>query len=258
MARLLEWDKTGEHLYETGVDRVVLYKAAASATDGPHHNGYQAGVAWNGCTGITEKPSGGDETKLWADNIKYLSLRSAEDYGATITAYTYPPEWEECDGSAFAVAGTDLNPILPAGVMSVSQQPRKSFALCFRTLVGNDLLGNEYGYKLHILYGCTTSPSEKTNSTVNESPSANEFSWEISTTPVDTKIDTLKPTARVVIDVAKINAMANSTLRTDLLEKVATIEDWLYGHTAEGQGGTEQSAQVLLPDQIYAILSATS
>lgn len=255
MARLLEWDKTGEHLYETGVDRVVLYKAAASATDGPHHNGYLAGVAWNGCTGVTEKPSGGDETKLWADNIKYLSLRSAEDYGATITAYTYPTEWEECDGSALVTAES------LAGVMSVSQQPRKSFALCFRTLVGNDLAGNDYGYKIHILYGCTTSPSEKTNSTVNESPSANEFSWEISTTPVDPKIGTMKPTARIVIDVAKINAMTSGTEKTNLLAKVAQIEDFLYGHTADDTTTpvtTEQAAQILLPNEIYAILTATS
>ena len=257
MPRLLEWDKAGEHLYETGVDRVVLYPAASSATGGPHANGYLAGVAWNGCTGITETPSGGEETKLWADNIKYLSLRSAEDYGATITAYTYPEEWAECDGSAYATATT----VLPAGIMSISQQPRKSFALCFRTLVGNDLAGNDFGYKLHILYGCTTSPSEKSNSTVNESPEANEFSWEISTTPVDPKIGTLKPTARIVIDVAKINAMDSGTLKTDLLAKVAQIEDYLYGHPADATttpATTEQAAQVLLPNEIYAILAATS
>lgn len=255
MAILLEWDKTGEHLYETGIDRVVLYRAADSATGGPGSNGYLAGVAWNGCTGVTEKPTGGDETKLWADNIKYLSLRSAEDYGATITAYTYPTEWEECDGSALVTAET------LAGVMSVSQQPRKSFALCFRTLVGNDLLGNDYGYKIHILYGCTTSPSEKTNSTVNESPSANEFSWEISTTPVDSKISTLKPTARVVIDVAKVKAMPSGTEKTALLAKIATIEEKLYGKKGDATAQPavpDTPAQILLPNELYAILTATS
>ena len=258
--RIIQWDKLGEHLYETGVDHVVLYPAGDTATDGPGHNGYLAGVAWNGITGITQKPSGGEETKLWADNIKYLSLRSAEDFGATITAYTYPVEWEACDGS-FAITAETI-----AGIMSVSQQPRRTFGLAYRTLVGNDLLGNDYSYKLHILYGCTTSPSERANSTVNESPSANEMSWEVSTTPVDPNITisgkALKPTAHIEIDVSQIASLPSTdTHKAALLAKIATIEDYLYGHTADSSASpaiTELSPQILLPNDIYTILTATN
>lgn len=254
----LEWDKTGEHLYETGVSNVVLYKALDSATDGPGNNGYAAGVAWNGVTGVTETPSGGEETKLWADNIKYLSLRSAEDYGATITAYTYPDAWAECDGSAYIDVAGAFSSV--DGVFQISQQPRKSFCIAFKTLVGNDLAGNDYGYKLHILYGCTTSPSEKTNSTVNESPEANEFSWEISTTPVDPQITisgkTLKPTGRIVIDAYKITNMTDGTAKTAAMEKLTTIENNLFGTDAAG-ATAGITAHVLLPSQIYAILNPT-
>lgn len=252
MAILLEWDKVGEHLFETGTDHVVLYPAAPIATGGPRHNGYMAGVAWNGVTGVTEKPSGGDETKLWADNIKYLSLRSAEDFGATITAYTYPDEWYECDGSSIVTAASGIN------VMSVSQQPRKSFCLVYRTLIGNDLKGTDYGYKIHILYGCTTAPSEKANSTVNESPEANEFSWEISTTPVDPKITidgkALKPTAHVVIDASKAITTTDKAM-------ITTIEEILFGKAADSTvtPATDAiDAAVLMPNEIYAILNPTS
>lgn len=249
MAIGLTWDATGEHLYETGVDHVVLYPAASTASGGPGHNGYMAGVAWNGVTGVTETPSGGEETKLWADNIKYLSLRSAEDYGATITAYTYPDEWEECDGSAAVATSAG------SAVMSIAQQPRKSFCLAFRTLIGNDLKGNDYGYKIHILYGCTTSPSEKTNSTVNESPEANEFSWEISTSPVDPKITidgkALKPTARITLDSTKFTGQGDSA-------KLTAIEEYLFGRAADSTASPTveaRDAQILMPNEIYAILN---
>lgn len=250
MSILLEWDKTGEHLYETGVSNVAIYPAASTSDGGPRRNGYMAGVAWNGCTGVTEKPSGGDETKLWADNIKYLSLRSAEDYGATITCYTYPKEFAECDG-AVILDSAGGNPVL-----EVSQQPRKSFCLVWKTLVGNDLLGNDYGYKLHILYGCTTSPSERANSTVNESPSANEFSFEISTTPIDPNITVsgkkLKATAHLVIDVSAIPAGTSGDADR---AKITTLEELLYGKQATTN--PEASAvdpQILMPGEIYAIL----
>lgn len=247
MAILLEWDKVGEHFYETGTDHVVLYPAADSSTGGPRANGYLDGVAWNGCTGVTEKPSGGDETKLWADNIKYLSLRSAEDFGATITAYTYPDEWMECDGSKIIVPQTG------ASLMSVSQQPRKGFCLVYRTLVGNDLQFNDFGYKIHVLYGCSTAPSEKANSTVNENPNANEFSWEISTTPIDPKITingkALKPTAHVIIDAWKATSVADKA-------KITTIEELLFGKKGETPEA-DVPAQILMPNEIYGILYPT-
>ena len=254
----LSWDGTGEHLYETGVSNVVLYKAVASPTGGPGSNGYGNGVAWNGVTGITETPSGGEETKLWADNIKYLSLRSAEDYGATITAFTYPDAWAECDGSAYIdVAGAFAE---TTGVLQVSQQPRTSFCLAFKTIVGNDTKTNDYGYKLHLLYGCTTSPSEKTNSTVNESPEANEFSWEISTTPVDPQITiggkALKPTGRVVIDAYKITNMTDGADKTAAMAKLTEIENNLFGTDTVGTTAGI-TAHVLLPNEIYAILNPT-
>lgn len=260
MGRIIKWDQLGEHLYETGVDHVVLYPAADTPTGGPRSNGYLSGVAWNGITGITQKPSGGEETKLWADNIKYLSLRSAEDFGATITAYTYPVEWEECDGSYAITAET------VAGIMSLSQQPRKTFGLAYRTLVGNDLLGNDYAYKLHLIYGCTTSPSERANSTVNESPSANEMSWEVSTTPLDPEITVsgkvLKPTAHIEIDVSQIAKLPSTdTHKIALLEKIATIEEFLYGREADSEASpavTEITPQLLLPKDIYTILTATN
>lgn len=241
----LKWDAVGEHLYETGTSNVAIYPAASTIDGGPRHNGYDAGVAWNGCTGVTEKPSGGDETKLWADNIKYLSLRSAEDYGATITCYTFPKEFAECDGAVILEAAGGSK------IMEVSQQPRKSFCLAWKTLVGNDLLGNDYGYKLHILYGCTTAPSERANSTVNESPSANEFSFEISTTPIDPDITIsgkkLKATAHLVLDASAIPSGSSGDADR---AKLATIEDWLFGT----QGDSATDPQILMPNEIYAIL----
>jgi hypothetical protein len=249
----LEWDKTGERLYETGTDRGVLYP---QANDGS----YPKGVAWNGLTGVTESPSGADKTDVYADNMKYLVLRSAEDFGATITAYTYPVEWEECDGSYALTAETI------SGIMSVSQQPRKTFGLSYRTLVGNDLLGNDYAYKLHLIYGCTTSPSERANSTVNESPAANEMSWEVSTTPLDPEITVsgkvLKPTAHIEIDVSQIAKLPSTdTHKLALLDKIAKIEQFLYGREGDTEADpviTEISPQLLLPKDIYGILTGAN
>lgn len=211
------WDKTGERLYETGVDHGVLYPVQADGT-------YSLGVAWNGLTGITESPSGAEATPLFADNIKYLNLVSAEDFGCTIEAFTYPDEFAECDGSASLVDG-----------VTIGQQSRKTFGLCYRTVIGNDVDSNGYGYKLHLLYGCLAAPSEKSYATVNDSPEAITFSWEVSATPVN--VTGHKPTACLTIDSTKVDA-----------EKLAAIEDALYGTDSE-------QPSLLMPDEIVAIIN---
>ena len=217
MARL-EWDADSKRLYEVGVDRGVLYPRNAE------NGNYGAGVAWNGLTGVTESPSGAEPTDLYADNIKYLSMRSAETFGATIEAYTYPPEFEPCDGSASLADG-----------VSIGQQDRVPFGLSYRTLVGNDAKGQGYGYKIHVIYGCTASPSEKPYQTVNDSPEAITFSWEVNATPVN--VTGFKPTACVVIDSTKVAP-----------EKLRKIEAALYGD-ASGDG-----PKLLMPDEIKAII----
>lgn len=217
MARL-EWDADSKRLYEVGVDRGVLYPR--NAEDGK----YGAGVAWNGLTGVTESPSGAEPTDLYADNIKYLSMRSAETFGATIEAYTYPPEFEPCDGSASLTEG-----------VSIGQQDRVPFGLSYRTLVGNDAKGQGYGYKIHVIYGCTASPSEKPYQTVNDSPEAITFSWEVNATPVN--VTGFKPTACVVIDSTKVAS-----------EKLQKLEAALYGDSS-GDG-----PKLLMPDEIKALL----
>lgn len=206
MSRLV-WDKTGERTYETGVDRMVLYRYDTTSKT------FKDPVAWNGITAFNESPSGAEPTALYADNIKYLNLMSAEEYGATLEAYTYPDEFEECDGSK------ELAP----GVM-IGQQNRKLFALCYRTLIGDDTEGTARGYKLHIVYNCLASPSARDHATVNDSPEAANPSWEISTTPVD--VTGSKPTATVIIDSTKVDA-------ADL----TSFEDILYG--TDGEGGSE-------------------
>lgn len=213
----LTWDATGEHLYETGVRKGVLYVQNPNGT-------YATGVAWNGLTAVTESPSGAEATAIYADDIKYLNLYSVEEFGATIEAYTYPDEFAECDGSASPVTG-----------MSIGQQSRKSFGFCYRTAIGNDVSGDDYGYKIHILYGCKVSPSEKSYQTINDSPEAITFSWEVTTTPVE--VSGYKPTACVVIDSTKCNA-----------SKLTALENKLYG--------TENSDPTLpLPDVIKADLT---
>lgn len=216
----LEWDKTSERLYETGVDKCALYVYDSSK------QAYGNGVAWNGVTGITESPSGAEPSAIYADNIKYLTLMSAEDYGGTINAYMYPTEFGECDGSA------ELKP----GVM-IGQQKRKSFGLAYRTKIGNDTEFDSHGYKLHLVYGCLASVSERTYNTINESPDALELSWEYSCTPV--VVDGFQPTAIVTIDSTKVDA-----------EKLAALEKILYG-----DGDTE--ARLPLPNEVATIFAET-
>lgn len=213
----LVWDVTGEKLYETGVDHGVLYVQEAGA--------YPVGVAWNGLTAVTESPSGAEPTPLYADNIKYLNLMSTEEFAATIEAYTYPDEFAECDGSAELVKG-----------VSIGQQKRKTFGMCYRTVVGNDTESNAHGYKLHIIYGALAAPSEKAYATINDSPEAITFSWEISTTPV--AVTGHEPTASIVIDSTKVDA-----------DKLAALEAVLYG-------SDDVEARLPLPDEIKTLMAA--
>lgn len=213
----LVWDQTGERLYETGVRNGVLYIPTAGV--------YSKGVAWNGLTAVTESPSGAEATPLYADDIKYLNLMSTEEFGATIEAYTYPDEFAECDGSAALVDG-----------VYIGQQARKTFGLCYRTTLGNDVDGNDYGYKLHIIYGCLAAPSEKGYATINDSPEAITFSWEVTTTPVN--VTGAKPTASITIDSTKADAT-----------KLAALEDILYGNESE-------EARLPLPDEIKTLMTA--
>lgn len=199
MAKLV-WDDAGKHIYETGVDHCVLYPMAANGET------YATGVAWNGVTSITESPSGGDANAIYADNIKYLNLYSAEEFGATIEAYTCPDEWAECDGQAQVAAG-----------VTISGQKRKTFGLSFRSRIGNDTLKDSYGYKLHLIYNATASPSERQYQTVNDSPEATAFSWEVTTTPVEFDED-YNPTSHIVIDSTKVDST-----------KLTTLEGLLYG-----------------------------
>ena len=220
------WDQTGERLYETGVRNGVLYPRSSTGT-------YPLGVAWNGLTAVTESPSGAEATPLYADDIKYLNLLSNEEFGATVEAYTYPDEFAVCDGSA------ELAP----GVM-ISQQPRKPFGLVYRTVVGNDTEYNDYGYKLHIIYNALAAPSEKGYATINDSPEAITFSWELTTSPEP--VTGAKPTASLVIDSTKVNQ-----------EKLAILEGMLFGVDATtGETPTVAIVPHLpLPDEIAAIFA---
>lgn len=200
MAELV-WDATGTRLYETGVDHCVLYPMLDTITDPT--NPYDDGVAWNGLTSVNQQPSGGEPTPIWADNIKYLNIMSAEEFAATLEAYTYPTEFEVCDGSASIATG-----------VTIEQQPRKMFGLCYRTLIGNDVKSNDYGYKLHLVYGCLASPSEKNYQTVNDSPEAVTFSWSIATTPV--AVNGHKPTAHLIIDSTKVAEAKMTALKAIL------------------------------------------
>lgn len=224
----LVWDKTGEHFYETGVKNGVLYPMSANGT-------YPKGVAWNGLTAITESPSGAEATALYADDIKYLNLMSNEEFGATVEAYTYPDEFAECDGSASLTEG-----------VYIGQQARKTFGLCYRTTLGNDAKGNDYGYKLHIIYGAMASPSEKAYSTINDSPDAITFSWELSTTPV--AVANFKPTASLTIDSTKVDAA-----------KLTALEEILYGKDGTGEDHTTGAVdpRLPLPDEIATLMKAS-
>ena len=240
----LEWDKTGERLFETGTKNGVLYvydSSKTSAATGP----YVPGIAWNGLTGVTESPSGAEATALYADDIKYLNLYSAEELGATINAYTYPDEFAECDGSAGITVGSGQTAKVP---MMIGQQARKTFGLCFRTALGNDTDGQDHGYKLHLLYGCKASPSERSYETVNDSPSAITFSWTITTTPVSCTINNVqyKPTALITIDSTKCTTTG-----------LKALEDALYGTNASGNDEATDP-YLPLPDKVYALLSTVA
>lgn len=219
MAKLV-WDKTGDRLYETGVKNGVLYIPTAGV--------YSKGVAWNGLTAVTESPSGAEATALYADDTKYLSLMSAEEFGATIEAYTYPDEFAACDGSAELADG-----------VTIGQQKRSTFGLCYKTTIGNDTDGNDHGYKLHIVYGAQAKPSERAYASINDSPEAITFSWEITTTPVN--VTGAKPTASLVIDSTKADP-----------SKLAALEDILYGK--DGEPASEPSLP--LPDEIKTLMTA--
>lgn len=215
----LVWDQTGERRYETGVKQGVLYPQSTGGS-------YPKGVAWNGLTAVTESPSGAEATPLYADDIKYLSLMSVEEFGATIEAYTYPDEFAECDGSATIADG-----------VTIGQQKRKAFGLCYRTVLGNDIDNNDYGYKLHLIYGAVAAPSEKAYATINDSPEAITFSWEITTTPVE--VAGFKPTASVTIDSTKVDST-----------KLKSLEDILYGSESK-------EARLPLPSEIANIIGTT-
>lgn len=219
MSKRLVWDAVGERLFETGVKQCVLYPIdKVSGT-------YNKGVAWNGVTSVSESPSGAEATDLYADDAKYLSLLSAETFGCTVEAYTYPEEFEACDGTAQLTAG-----------VTIGQQARSVFGLCYRTTVGNDVDGNDHGYKLHIIYGCKATPSEKSYSSINDSPEAITFSWTVNTTPVS--VEGFKPTASLVIDSTKVDKA-----------KLSKLEDVLYGSELA-------DPRLPLPNEIVTILTA--
>ena len=224
MAKLV-WDQMGQRLYETGTDHGVVYPNLLE-----NNRGYGGGVAWNGLTAVTESPSGADPTDIWADNIKYLTIRAAEEFGGTIEAYTYPDEFAVLDGSVQPIAGVTLG-----------QQSRRAFGFSFRSIVGNDVSMNDYGYKLHCLYSMSVSPSEKGYQTVNDSPEAINFSWEFTTTPVAvSKLDqngkAIKATAQLIIDSTKVDPA-----------KLAALEEILYGSDTE-------EPRLPLPDEIITLL----
>lgn len=219
----LVWDDVGAKLFETGNKKGVLYLQKSDGT-------YETGVVWNGLTAVTESPSGADETAFYADDIKYGSLRAAEEFGATVEAYTYPDEFAQCDGSATPVDG-----------VTIGQQARKAFGMSYVTTIGNDTDGLDHGYKIHLIYNATVSPSERAYQTINDSPDAITFSWEMTTTPVP--VTGYKPTACLTIDSTKVEAA-----------KLATLEDTLYGTAGTG-GGEGTAATLPLPDAVIAMLT---
>lgn len=229
MSRLI-WDEPKDRLYETGISNVVLYKQNSFGE-------YPEGVAWNGVTTVTESPSGADESALYADNIKYLSLRAAENIGGTIEAYTYPDEWKECDGRRSPIKG-----------LEVSQQVRKSFGLAYKTILGNDIDDNDYSYKLHLFYNLTAAPSERSYATVNESPEAITFSWTLTSTPINMP-NGLKASALLTIDASKFTTEQE-------IKNLHDLEDILYGTDADATAGTEATvARLPLPAEVIGVLS---
>ena len=211
----LAWDETGKRIYETGVDHGVLYPQSEGT--------YPKGVAWNGLSNVSESPSGADSNAIYADNIKYLDLTSREEFGCTIEAYTYPDEWAICDGSAEPVKG-----------VTIGQQTRKPFGISYRTKIGNDVQGDDYGYKIHLVWNAKAAPSERSYATINDSPEAISFSWEVTTTPIN--VTNYKPIANMVIDSTKVDAA-----------KLEKLEDILYGTATE-------DPRLPLPDEVISIL----
>lgn len=230
MAKLV-WDAVGTRLYETGTRMGVLYPQDATGA-------YPQGVAWNGLTAVSESPSGAESNPLYADDIKYLDLRSKEEFSATIEAYTYPDEFMACDGTAELTDG-----------VAIGQQPRQSFGLCYRTVLGNDTQKENYGYKLHLIYNCTASPSEKSYQTINDSPEAITFSWEMTTTPV--AVTGHQPTATLVIDSTKFTG--------ENAAKLTRLENVLYGTDATTGENAHEATQpwLPLPDDVLKILNGT-
>lgn len=237
----LTWDAVGERLYETGVDHGVLY-VAKDTTDQDYDattgaGSYEVGVAWNGLTGVTESREGAEANAQYADNIKYLNLLSNEEFGGTIEAFTYPDEWEACDGSASPIAGFTLG-----------QQKRKAFCFVYRTKIGNDVDESDHGYKIHIVYNAKAQPAERSYETINDSPEPMTFSWEFSTTPME--VGTIggtayRPVSHIEIDSTKFNT-------TELKAKLAAVEKFLFGSSEQG---SEQDPVVLFPSEIYSKLS---
>lgn len=225
MPRLV-WDALGEHFFETGVDHCVLYPVSSSGT-------YPTGVAWNGITSISESPSGADANKQWADNLNYLTLYGAEEFGATIEAFTYPEEFEACDGSARLVKG-----------VTIGQQTRTGFGLSYRTKVGNDVSGQDLAYKIHLVYGCRAAPSDRGYETINDSPEAITFSWELTTTPVS--VTGHNPTACLTIDSRDFTTEAE-------VAKLNAFLDTLYGK--DGTSGNGTDARLPLPDEVKTLLT---
>lgn len=216
----LIWDETGKRTYETGVKNGVLYPQGTGGT-------YPTGVAWNGLTAVTEKPSGAEATPLYADDVKYLNLMSAEEFGATVEAYTYPDDFAQCDGSASIATG-----------VNIGQQTRKAFGMSYKTILGNDVDSNDHGYKLHLIYGALAAPSEKAYTTVNDKPEAITFSWELTTTPV--AVTDFKPTACITIDSTKADTA-----------KLAALETILYGADAT-------PARLPLPDEVATLMEVAA
>lgn len=222
----LEWDKTGKHIYETGVKNGVLY---VMSTEQGSAGTYPEGVAWNGLTSVSESPEGADANDFYADDIKYLSIRGNEDFNGSINAYTYPEEFAQCNGEASIANG-----------VVVGQQFRKTFGLCYTTTMGNDVAGNDYGYKIHLVYGATVSPSEREYQTINDSPEPIEFSWDFETVPVN--VPGFRPSANITIDSTKVDAT-----------KLETLKDILYG--TNGTVGSEGTvARLPLPAEIITLL----
>lgn len=235
----LIWDKTGEHFYETGISKGVLYTGTVNSSSGIIV--WNTGVAWNGLISVSESPEGADEEAFYADNIKYLSLRGVEDFGGSITCYQTPKEFDECDGTASLAEG---------GLLRIGQQSRKPFCLCYTTQIGNDVAGSDLGYEIHIIYNATASPSEREYQTINDSPEPNELSFDFTTTPIP--VTGYKNTS-----IAKIRSTDFNT--EELKAKLTLIENKLWGESqVQPQGGTQfiSDPTLLTPDEILAIINA--